>query len=49
LLQHYGLELHNLTPSGVLHIAAFVNLCEAYQGINPDFDMWNYFFPVHHP
>jgi hypothetical protein len=49
LLQHYGLHLHNLTPSGVLHIAAFVNLCEAYQGINPDFDMWNYFFPIHHP
>jgi hypothetical protein len=22
LLQYYGLELHNLTPSGVLHIAA---------------------------
>jgi hypothetical protein len=26
LLRHYGLELHHLTPSGVLHIAAFVTL-----------------------
>jgi hypothetical protein len=27
-----------LTPSGILHMAAFVTLCE------PHFDMWNYFF-----
>jgi hypothetical protein len=44
LLQHYGLELHNLTPSWVLHIAAFMTLCEAYLGIDPEFDLWNYFF-----
>jgi hypothetical protein len=31
LLSHYCLELHNLTPSRVLHIAAFVTLCEAYK------------------
>jgi hypothetical protein len=30
LLWYYGLELHHLTPLGVLHIAAFMNLCEAY-------------------
>jgi hypothetical protein len=29
LLRHYSLELHNLTPSGILYIAAFVTLCEA--------------------
>jgi hypothetical protein len=29
LLQFYGLELHHLTPSGILHMAAFVTLCEA--------------------
>jgi hypothetical protein len=49
LLQYYGLELHNLTPSGVLHIAAFVSLCEAYLGIDPEFDLWNYSFQVWHP
>jgi hypothetical protein len=49
LLQHYCLELHNLTPSGILHITAFVTLCEAYMGIDPYFDQWNYFFCVRRP
>jgi hypothetical protein len=44
LLYFYVLELHHLTPSGILHIAAFMNLCEAYMGIEPHFDLWNYFF-----
>jgi hypothetical protein len=35
LLQYYNLELHHLTPSGVLHIVTFVTLCEAYLGIDP--------------
>jgi hypothetical protein len=33
LLQYYGLELHNLTPSRILHITAFMTLCEAFMGI----------------
>jgi hypothetical protein len=32
LLEHYRLELHNLTPSGILHIVVFVTMCEAYMG-----------------
>jgi hypothetical protein len=44
LLQFYGWELHHLTPSVFLHMAAFVTLHEAYIGIEPHFDMWNYFF-----
>jgi hypothetical protein len=44
LLWFYGLELHHLTPSRILHIAAFVTLCEAYMGIDPHFDMWRHFF-----
>jgi hypothetical protein len=46
LLQFYGLELHHLTPSLILHIVAFIPLCEAYMGIEPHFDLWNYFFRV---
>jgi hypothetical protein len=46
LLQHYRLELHNLTPSGILHIMTFVTLCEAYMGIDPHFNSWNHFFPA---
>jgi hypothetical protein len=49
LLRYYGLELHHLTPSGVLHIAAFVTLCEAYLEIDPELDLWKYFFCVWHP
>jgi hypothetical protein len=45
LLRYYGLELHHLTPSGVLHIAAFVTLSEAYLRIDPELDLWKYFFP----
>jgi hypothetical protein len=46
LLQFYGLELQQLTPSGILHTMTFVTLCEAYKGIEPYFNMWNYFFCV---
>jgi hypothetical protein len=28
LLWSYGLELHHLTPSGILHMVAFVTLCK---------------------
>jgi hypothetical protein len=49
LQQFYGLELHHLTPSGILHMAAFVTLCkvymgEAYMGTEPHFNLWNYLF-----
>jgi hypothetical protein len=49
LVRYYGLELHHLTPSGVLHVVAFVTLCEAYLGIDPDLDLWKYFFYVRRP
>jgi hypothetical protein len=46
LLQYYDLELHNLTPSGILHIMTFVTLCETFMGIDPHFNLWNHFFLV---
>jgi hypothetical protein len=46
VLQFYCLELHHLTHSGILHIAVFVTLCEAYMGIEPHFNLWSYFFRV---
>jgi hypothetical protein len=49
LLQHYNLELHNLIPSRILHIAAFMALCEVYMGIDPYFDLYNCSFRVRHP
>jgi hypothetical protein len=44
LLWSYDLELHHLTPSGILHMAAFMTLCKAYIGIEPHFNLWSYFF-----
>jgi hypothetical protein len=43
LLQFFGLELHHLNPLGILHMASFVTLCKAYIGIDPHFNLWNYF------
>jgi hypothetical protein len=46
LLQFYGLELHHLSPLGILHVTAFITLCEAYMGIEPHINLWNYLFRV---
>jgi hypothetical protein len=40
LLRSYGLELHHLTPLGILYMAAFMTLCEAYM------NLWSHFFQV---
>jgi hypothetical protein len=39
LLWSYRLELHHLTPSVILHMVAFVTLCEAFIGIEPHFNL----------
>jgi len=31
----WGIQLHHLTPDSILHIAIFVQLCEAFLGIIP--------------
>jgi hypothetical protein len=30
LLDYYQIELHHLSPGGILHIVAFVMMCEAF-------------------
>jgi hypothetical protein len=44
LLWPYGLELHHLTPTGILHLVAFMTKCEANIGIEPHFNLWCYIF-----
>ena len=44
LLEFYGLQLHNLTPASVLHIAGFVALCELFLGIEAHFGLWKRLF-----
>jgi hypothetical protein len=45
LLWYSGLELHNMYPSRVLHIATFMTLCEAYLGIDPRVQSVELFLP----
>jgi hypothetical protein len=35
LLFVYGVQLHQLTPNSILHIACFITLCESFLGIKP--------------
>jgi hypothetical protein len=44
LLYVYGVQLHQLTPNFILHIAYFVTLCESFLGIEPHFLLWRSIF-----
>lgn len=44
LLEFYGLQLHDLTPASILHIAGYVALCELFLGCEPHFGLWRKLF-----
>jgi hypothetical protein len=44
LLFVYGVQLHQLTPNSILHIACFVTLCESFLGIEPHLLLWRSIF-----
>ena len=44
LLNEWGLELQHLNPMGVLHIAGFVTVCEAFLRMKPHTDLFWLFF-----
>jgi hypothetical protein len=44
LLYFYDVQLHQLTPNSILHIACFVTLCESFLGIEPHFLLWRSIF-----
>jgi hypothetical protein len=44
LLFVYGVQLHQLTPNLILHIACFVTLCESFLGIEPHWILWTFLF-----
>jgi hypothetical protein len=44
LLFIYGVQLHQLTPNSLLHIACFVTRCESFLGIEPHFTLWRSIF-----
>jgi hypothetical protein len=47
LLFVYGVQLHQLTPNLILHIACFITLCESFLGIEPHFLLWKSLFWLH--
>jgi hypothetical protein len=44
LLFLYGVQLHQLTPNSILHIACFMTLCESFLGNEPHFLLWRSIF-----
>jgi hypothetical protein len=44
LLFVYGVQLHQLTPNSILHIACFITMCELFLGIDPHFLLWRSLF-----
>jgi hypothetical protein len=44
LLFVYGVQLHQLTPNLILHIACFVTLCESFLEIDPHWVLWKFLF-----
>ena len=44
LLLYYGVSLVHLNPNSILHLAIFINVCEAYLGIELHFNLFRYFF-----
>jgi hypothetical protein len=46
LLHMYEIQLWQLTPNSILHLAIFITLCEAFLGIEPHFGLWKKIFFV---
>ena len=46
LLFAYGVQIHDLTPNGIMHIACFMVLCECFLGVSPSWALWKSIFMV---
>jgi hypothetical protein len=44
LLFVYGVQLHQLTPNSILHIACFITLCKSFLGIDLHWVLWKFLF-----
>jgi hypothetical protein len=49
LLFVYGIQLHDLNPNTILHIACFITLCECFLGIEPHWALWRRIFVIRRP
>lgn len=46
LLFSYGIQLWQLTPNSILHLAIFITICESFLGIHPHWGLWKRIFFV---
>jgi hypothetical protein len=42
--EKFGVQLHQVMPNSILHIACFVTLCESFLGIEPHWTLWKFLF-----
>ena len=42
----YGVQIWQLTPNAILHIAVFITFCECYLGIAPHFGLWKALYQI---
>lgn len=42
----FGLDLHDLAPTSIFHLSAFVIVCEAFLKIQPHIGLWLQLFGV---
>jgi hypothetical protein len=47
LLFVYGVQLHQLMPNSIMHIACFITLCESFLGVDPHWTLWKFLFRLH--
>ena len=46
VIDHYGVQLHNLPPNSLLEMSAYVALCEGFLGIRPSLLLFRFYFHV---
>lgn len=46
ILFTYGVQLWQLSPNSILHLAVFITLCESFLGIEPHWGLWKRIFFV---
>ena len=46
LLFTYGVQLWQLSPNSIFHLAFFITLCECFLGVEPHFGLWKKIFFV---
>ena len=44
LLYYYGIQIHHFNPNSILHISIIIQLCGAFLGIEPPWDLFRYLF-----